>query len=260
MVLLAKISLFLCCPESSFHVKMQFCVQLRTNFSLLPWIIAECSSFSLFSTWPGRACSHWCCIFHRYMSRHETNQSPPINLQSCFSSFFAPFHLFFIHLCVPNVPPTRLSQHFVYSDTFFLSLPNSVSPRQLQTRGGARRSEHLPALPGRAAHLPAWQHCPQRLRLQAGLPASRHDLPEWVEPMWFLVYPVGSEPTETETIAFDSRRKRSFGPLLMKAFTFVPIIWSLHVAPSQYLLCKDWPQLCFLLLLSGGSWPVWNQL
>lgn len=57
------------------------------------------------------------------------------------------------------------------------SPPPSVSTRHLQTRGNTRRPEHLPIMPRPAAHLPAWQHLPQWLRLQAGLSANRHDLP-----------------------------------------------------------------------------------
>lgn len=74
--------------------------------------------------------------------------------------------------------------------------------------------------------------------------------------IWFT--PPGPNSPKHRRLLLTVGENGAFGPRLMKAFTFVPIIWSLDVTPSQYLLCKDcaWPYF----LLSGGSWPVGNKL
>lgn len=127
------------------HIKAILCQEPRTNFSLLPWIIAKCSSFSFFSTWPGRACSHLCCIFHLYMSRHETDQSPPINLQSCFS-FFALFHLFHASLCSKRSTQLSFSTLFTFclQRNIFCVSPKQHAPLALTNQRG-RRVARAPA-------------------------------------------------------------------------------------------------------------------
>lgn len=108
--------------DHRFHIKAQICIENDELASPSCLELLQNVLLSLFfSTWPGRACSHWCCIFHRYMSRHETDQSPPINLQSCFS-FFTLLHLFHASLC------SKCSTQLSFS-AFCLHI-FSVSPQQ----------------------------------------------------------------------------------------------------------------------------------
>lgn len=137
------------------HIKAILCQEPRTNFSVLPWIIAKCSSFSFFSTWPGRACSHLCCIFHLYMSRHETDQSPPINLQSCFS-FFALFLLFHASLC------SKRSAQLSFSTLFtFCSAKHLLCLSQTACPPGTYKPEGAPGGPSTCLPCPDLQHTSQ---------------------------------------------------------------------------------------------------
>lgn len=92
------------------------------------------------------------------------------------SKAFHPAVFFFLSLCMTL--HAFLVSSFETTVCFLPSPPTSVSIRYIQTRGSTRRLEHLPVMPRPAAHLPAWQHLRQRLHLQAGISASRHDLPE----------------------------------------------------------------------------------
>lgn len=244
------------------HIKAVLCQEPRTNFSLLPWIIAKCSSFSFFSTWPGRACSHLCCIFHLYMSRHETDQSPPINLQSCFS-FFALFHLFHASLCSKR--SAQLSFHILSTATHLLCLPLTACPP------GTYKPEGAPGGPSTCLPCPDLQHTSQPGSTALSdcvckpgyRPVGMTCQSEWNWcDIWFT--PPGPNLPWNADDCFWQSVKTGFWPAAHESFH----ICSYNVIPEceakSYLLRKDWPQLCFFFvlffLLSGGSWPVGNTL
>lgn len=243
------------------HIKAVLCQEPRTNFSLLPWIIAKCSSFSFFSTWPGTACSHLCCIFHLYMSRHETDQSPPINLQSCFS-FFALFHLFHASLCSKR--SAQLSFHILFTATHLLCLSLTACPP------GTYKPEGAPGGPSTCLPCPDLQHTSQPGSTALSdcvckpgyRPVGMTCQSEWNWcDIWFT--PPGLNRPWNADDCFWQLVKTGFWPAAHESFHICSYNAIPECKAKSYLLRKDWPQLCFFFLfslLSGGSWPVGNTL